>query len=540
VKLHAALARALHDDHGIDTLFGLICDANLYLVDRYIRDEGGSFIATANECGSVMGAYGYARRSGRLGAATVTHGPGLTNTVTSLVEAVRSRTPLLVLCGDTPAGARENLQKIDQREIVTSTGAGFEQVTSAASALKELAIAVRRAILERRPVVCNVPIDFMWEEVEYERHQSAVAADRVAPDPDALDAALGVIASAQRPVIVVGRGVDEAGVVDIQRLAERIGAPVATTLGAKGILHDDPFLLGVFGTLSTSVALDTILAADCVIAFGASLNRWTTAEGSLLRDKAVVHCDADRASIGRFEKVDAGIVGDASTTAKAMLAVLEEAGVTNTGTRSPELVEALRGFSRKYADRSTETTVDIRTALSRINDVVSEDRSVVCDLGRFIHQPFKLLDVARPRGITYTIAFGSIGLGLGAAIGVACAAPDSPVLFVAGDGGFMNSGVAEFNTAVRHNLDLIVVICNDSAYGAEHIQFRRKEMDPAISVFEWPEFADVAESLGGRGVTVRNLADLDNVEKAIRERDRPLLIDLKLDPDQVAEATNDE
>jgi thiamine pyrophosphate-dependent acetolactate synthase large subunit-like protein len=158
---------------------------------------------------------------------------------------------------------------------------------------------------------------------------------------------------------------------------------------------------------------------------------------------------------------------------------------------------------------------------------------VVTDGGRFVAQPIKLLDVPHPSALIYTFSFGSIGLGTGAAIGAAVASPGSPVLFVAGDGGFMSGGLNEFHTAVRENLDLILVLCNDGSYGAEHLHFRARGMDPSLSMFDWPDFAPVADALGGRGVTVCSLADLDVAEQAIAERDRPLLIDLKLDPDQV-------
>ena len=129
--------------------------------------------------------------------------------------------------------------------------------------------------------------------------------------------------------------------------------------------------------------------------------------------------------------------------------------------------------------------------------------------------------------------FGAIGLGVPYAVGAAVGAKGRPALVVCGDGGFMLGGLAEFSTAVRHGLDLIVLLCNDSAYGAEHIQFRNKNMDPSLSMFVWPEFADVARALGGEGVTVRTTADLEVAEAAIRNRRGPLLIDLKCDPDHM-------
>jgi len=138
-----------------------------------------------------------------------------------------------------------------------------------------------------------------------------------------------------------------------------------------------------------------------------------------------------------------------------------------------------------------------------------------------------------PKSFLATVNFGSIGLGLQEAIGAALAAPDRPVVFFTGDGGFMMGGVNEFNTAVRLKQDLIVILCNDSAYGAEHIQFLDRKMDPGLSMFDWPSFAEVATALGGKGLVVASAEDLDAALLAIETRDRPLLIELKLDPDDV-------
>jgi thiamine pyrophosphate-dependent acetolactate synthase large subunit-like protein len=123
---------------------------------------------------------------------------------------------------------------------------------------------------------------------------------------------------------------------------------------------------------------------------------------------------------------------------------------------------------------------------------------------------------------------------MGNAIGASFGAPGRPTLLVTGDGGFMLGGLAEFNTAVRHGVDLVVVLFNDAAYGAEHIQFRNKNMDPAISTFDWPDFGPVATALGGRGYTVRNLEQLDEALDAVQTRDRPVLIDIRIDPDKVS------
>lgn len=533
---HQAIAKAL-GDQGITTIFGVLGDANLYMMDSFERAAGGRFHSMSNEAGAVLAANGYARTSGRLGVATVTHGPALTNTITALVESVKDHTPVLLVAGDTAVVDRENFQKIPQRDVVLPSGAGFEQVRSPETVAEDVAVAVRRALLERRPIVLNVPIEFQWAEVEYTPDRVRwVRPQAVVPDPAALDDAVGIVASAKRPLVLAGQGAsDPEAKAALVRLAHRIGAPLATTLRARDLFRGDPHNIGIAGTLSHEVAMDVIAQADCVIAFGASLNKWTTAEGSGLDGKKVVHVDIDRTAIERFSGVHAGVVGDAVPVAEAFVALLDEAEVKPTGFASPQLAERLATRDEHaFQDTSTDTAVDIRTAMLKVEAAFPQDRTLVHDGGRFIFNAFKLLHVPEPRAYVHTVNYGSIGLGMGNAVGAWFGAPGRPVLLVTGDGGFMLGGLAEFNSAVRHKVDLVVVLFNDAAYGAEHIQFRNKGMDPSLSTFDWPDFGPVATALGGQGFTVRNLAELDEALAAIETRDRPILIDIKIDPDKVS------
>ena len=152
------------------------------------------------------------------------------------------------------------------------------------------------------------------------------------------------------------------------------------------------------------------------------------------------------------------------------------------------------------------------------------------DGGRFMTEVWCRVDVEKPRDFLDTTNFGSIGLGLQAAIGASAAKPDKPVVIFTGDGGFMMGGLTELNTAVRLGLDLVVVICNDAAYGAEHIQLLDKKMDPVASTFDWPSFASVAQSLGAQGVDLQTPEDLGAVAEALEKRSGPLVIDMHLDP----------
>ncbi|HEY1704517.1 MAG TPA: thiamine pyrophosphate-binding protein [Trebonia sp.] len=541
MKLHSALALGLMD-HGIGTVFGLAGDGNLFFADSFAREHGGTFVSAVHEAGATMMAYGYGAVSGALGVVTVTHGPGLTNTVTGLYEAAKARMPLLLVCGDTAAADRYGPQNIAQRELIIPTGAGFEQVRSPETATVDLATAIRRALVERRPVALNVPAEFMHTEVGYEPvRQSLIVRPSPRPEEADLDRAVGIIAGARRPIVLAGRGAIGARAALLQ-LAERIGAPVATTLGAKDLFRGEPYDLGIFGTLAGPSALGAIYQADCVLAFGAGLNRFTTAEGSLLEGKRIVHCDTDPTRLGNYARVDTAVFGDAAQTASVITDWLDEAGIAPSSFRSPALAGQLAAPSARDGEQETggraarrPGTIDLKSALTRIDQAVPSDRVFVTDAGRYINESWTRVHVQDPGAFVFTVNFGSIGLGMGAAVGAAYAAPGRPVLMVCGDGGFMLGGLAEFNSAVRHGLDLIVVVCDDGAYGAEHVQLVTQGVPPAIAEFGWPDFAQVADALGGQGVTVRGEEDLDRALKLIAGRDRPLLIDLKLDPYQMGD-----
>jgi len=156
---------------------------------------------------------------------------------------------------------------------------------------------------------------------------------------------------------------------------------------------------------------------------------------------------------------------------------------------------------------------------------------VVTDAGRFAYETWKTVRVPDPRHYVLTMNSGSIGLGLPCAIGASVAAPDRPVFLITGDGGFMHGGLAEFNTAVRKGCDLIVAVFNDGSYGSEHVQLRDRGMDPGLATMAWPELAPLADALGGTGVTVRSMEELEAAAAAIQRREHPILIDVKIDPD---------
>ncbi|MCC0080561.1 MAG: thiamine pyrophosphate-binding protein [Rhodobacter sp.] len=520
-------------DHGIQTMFGLMGDANLFMVDHYVRQGGGTFVPVAYEGSAVLMAMAWSHVSGQIGVATVTHGPALTNCVTALTEGARGHIPMVLLAGDTPVMTPQNLQNIDQREVVKVTGAGFEQMRSPATAAHDVAHAFYRARVEKRPIVLNMPADFMWQE---QAHRSvtfpAFAAPAYVPEGDDLDAAVGMIASARRPIILAGGGAADAREALI-RLADRLEAPLATTLKAKGLFNGHPYNLDIFGTLSTPATYDAIAQSDCVVCFGTSLHHFTTDKGKLMKGKRVVQINDTPTEVSKNFHADAALVADAALTADNIVWWLNEAEIAPSGFTRDLDMAVLTRHPPGRPGKAKPGCVDFVPALEKLEAALPKARVLTTDGGRFMTEVWCRISAPDPRNFIVTANFGSIGLGLQEAIGAALAAPDRPVVLFTGDGGFMMGGVNEFNTAVRLGLDLIVIVCNDSAYGAEHIQFLDRAMDPGLSQFDWPSFAEVATALGGDGIRVDSNAALETALEAIATRTRPLLIELKLDPEDV-------
>ncbi|MGL4286504.1 MAG: thiamine pyrophosphate-binding protein, partial [Phreatobacter sp.] len=409
--------------HRTTCLFGLVGDANLFMVDSFIRHCGGRYVAATHEATAVLMALGYGQRTGRVGVATITHGPALTNAMTALVEGVRGGTPCVVLCGDTAPDNLQHLQKIAQRELVAATGAGFVELRGPDSVGEDVASAFRRAQVERRPIVFNMRVDLQWQPSQSLPVVLRIPDSRaVIPASDDLGDALGIIAGARRPIVLAGRGAITGQARDAMvRLARRIEAPLATTLKASGLFEGEPWNIGIFGGLSHPSAVDLIMQADCVVAFGASLSQHTTAAGSLLLGKRVVQVLARAADIGATIAPQIGLVGDPALTATLMCDQLDAAEIAPSGFavgEPPPRPSVLRAAVRA-AKAAADDVIDVDLALLRLDEALPADRIVVTDLGRFVTTAWLAFPVRAPECLIHTVNFAAIGCGLGEAIGAA-------------------------------------------------------------------------------------------------------------------------
>jgi thiamine pyrophosphate-dependent acetolactate synthase large subunit-like protein len=531
------VARCLHRA-GVGTFFGVVGSGNFTFATS-LHALGARFVAARHENGAVCMADAHARVSGHLGCVSVHQGPGLTNAMTGLTEAAKARTPLVLVSADTPAGAVRSNFYVDQDKLAEAVGAVPVRVNRPATAYEDAERAIRVARAERRSVLLNLPLDVSNQDAEWPADERTVTLPAPpAPSPVAVRAVLDAIGTAQRPVIVAGRGAVLAGAREsLERLSDAIGAPLATSAMGHGLFNGHPFALGISGGFASPLAHEVIGASDLILAFGARLTRWTTANGALVApDATVVQVDLDESGFG--DRADLTVIGDAGHTARMLCAELDRAGHEPNGRLDDDLrdrIAARRWRDEPFDDGSNERHIDPRALTIALDDLLPPERTVVVDSGHFMGFPAMYLAVPDPAGFVFTQSFQSIGLGLANAVGAALARPDRLTVAALGDGGAM-MGLPELETAARLRLPILFVVYDDAAYGAEVHHFR--PMGHPVETVQFPDadFAAIARGAGCDGIVVRTLQDLEPVSEWLgSRRDRPLLVDAKVNPDVVAE-----
>ncbi len=498
----------------------------------------------------------YGRRLGAAGGPALLslhQGPGLTNALTGITEAAKSRTPMVVLAADVSSGAITSNFRIDVAAIAGATGATPARLHSPGFALDDAARAYRIARDERRTVVLALPLDVQAGECTWPGDPDPrVAAPNPPSERQAADLAKD-LAGAARPVFVAGRGARSPSArAALEQLADECGALLATSAAAKGLFRGSPWDLDVSGGFASPLAAELIGNADVLVGWGCSLNMWTTRHGTLVGPRTtLVQVDCDSAAIGRHRRVHLGITGDVALTAAAVAALLKRepreplpaggsdpADLPGTGYRSAALRDRIAAGIRwrdvPYEDESDGQRIDPRTLTIALDDMLPAERIVAVDSGNFMGYPSMFLSVPDADGFCFTQAYQSIGLGLASAIGSAIARPDRLVVAALGDGGAL-MGISELETAVRLELPMVIVIYDDEAYGAEVHHFGPDGYPLDTVRFPPADLASIARGFGCDAVTVRSTADLGPVRDWMESRTgRPMVIDAKVTSDHGA------
>jgi thiamine pyrophosphate-dependent acetolactate synthase large subunit-like protein len=526
---------------GARRCFGLLGTAN-FKISHGLVAAGVELISARHEGNAASMADAYAKATGELTLVSVHSGPGLTNAITGIGEAAKSRTPLLVLAGDVPTGNVKSNFYFEQAELVRSVGAISERTYTPQSARSDLLRAVTRAMRDRQTVVLSLPLDV--QDATVNGSNEPIELDpmpgRLQPDQNDIRRLVEAMWRAKRPLILAGRG---AVVSDAEKpliaLADQLGALLATSICGHGLFADNPWSVGISGGFSSPVADELISESDFILGFGVSLTQWTTKKGKLIaRGATVAQIDIEAPKLGYQMPVQFAVLGDAKATAEALLAELDRRGASGAGRRDDRTRQRIRSGDNHhspYPEESSAQYIDPRTVSKAVDEILPGDRVVASDSGHFCGWVPRYLRVPNPKASCLSHSFQSVGLGLASAIGLAVANPGKLAVLGAGDGGFLMS-IADLETAIRLRLRMCILIYNDSSYAAEVHFFRRQGYSVDIVQFPETDFAAIARGFGARGATVRTLADLDAVRTWVGEgAPGVFLIDAKINPNLEAD-----
>ena len=500
---------------------------------------------------AVFAADAYAKVSGQVGLADATLGPGATNLLTGLVEALNAGSPLVVFIGDAHRdhSGKNMTQETDQVSILKPACKELLRVES----IERIPEIVRRAFAVATsgrpgPVVINIPEDiahgtFNFEDDAFEIdpiHKTAPAL-RCRPYADATVKAMEMLARAKRPLMLCGGGIHISRAQSaVTELAETCGIPVAHTLTGKGaVACTSPLNAGLFGRYDR-IANELIENSDCLLVVGCKLGEIATKRFTVpTPGKPVIHLDIVAEEMGRTYTPILKLWGDAKAGLEDLLAGLKDGAAAGLAARSgylKEVTEKMAAWHKKVSERlySDETPVHMARLITELNRALPEDGYFVADGGFAAHWGGLLFDTKRAgRGFVPDRGFASIGYGVPGAMGAQLAAPDATVVGLTGDGGF-NMSLGEIETARRMGLGINIIVVNNAASGyvkaLQHLMFGEGAYQS--SDLSETNYASVAEAFGCHGVRVEAPDQLATAfAKAFAEKDRPSLIDVMVTRD---------
>ncbi len=533
MKVYQRLA-ANFKAEGLTHVFGIMGDGNMYWMHELDKLGGVNMLEVRHEGAGLGMADGWARATRSVGVGTATCGPGVSQLATAFLTASRAESPVVAFCGEHPTNDQEYNQRLDQARFAAGCEAGFVRLHTPDDADDAVRKAFYMAKMESRPVMLSCPMDiqqksFEDEDEPYKPSAEMIPSRSIQPDPEALKQAVGVIRASKQPVIIVGRGARWSGAgEEILKLAKRTGAILATTLMAKTWLSEDEYHVGISGTYANRTALKLFHEADCVIAIGASLNRYTIEHGLLYPKAKYVQIDSKQHVVmagGR--SADVYVWADARPGVAGLNKLLEEAGHRNAGYRTPDVKKQLAG---QYEDRKEyeldPDTVDPRDVIRTLESMVPEKFNLYTGSGATAG--FANIMMSRQRSVVLASHFfGCIGQMMPAAMGAVVATGNTPGVLVDGDASVMMH-LAEFETMVRYDMPLLIVVMNNEALGSEYYKLDAHKMKKELSCITTPDLGAVGRAFGGRGYQVRTPEDMKKATADFVAKPGPMIVDARI------------
>jgi acetolactate synthase-1/2/3 large subunit len=543
-----SLVRSL-EAMGVEVIFGIPGGAILPAYDP-LFDSKVRHVLVRHEQGAGHAATGYAQATGKVGVCMATSGPGATNLVTPLADAHMDSVPMVAITGQVPSHAigTDAFQEADIRGITMPVTKHNFLVTNADEIPQRIAEAFHLASTGRPgPVLVDIPKDVLQARTNFAwppRMELPGYKPTTRPHGKQVREAAALIAGARRPVLYVGGGVLKAGATEeLAELVELTGAPVVTTLMARGAFPDShPQNLGMPGMHGNVTAVTALQKADLLVALGARFDDRVTGNlASFAPDALVVHADIDPAEIGKNRKADVPIVGDARETIVALIEALR--GEHEAG-RKPDLAAwwtQLDDWRQRYPlgyDWPEDGTLSPQYVIERLGAIAGPDAIYAAGVGQHQMWAAQFVKYEKPNTWLNSGGLGTMGYAVPAAMGAKYGRPDTTVWAIDGDGCFQMTN-QELATCAIEGIPIKVAVINNGNLGMvrqwqtlfyegrySNTKLHALDADGNPKAVRIPDFVTLAEALGCVGLRCETKEDVDAViEKAMAINDAPVVID---------------
>jgi acetolactate synthase-1/2/3 large subunit len=520
-------------EQGADTVFGFPGGAVLNIYDSLYkyRDRIRHFL-TSHEQGAAHAADGYARVSGKVGVCMATSGPGATNLVTGIATAYMDSIPLVAITGNVPLNllGKDSFQEVD----ITGVTMPITKHNFIVKDVNELADTVRRAFMIAQtgrpgPVLIDIPKDVTAMKAEYrplEKPETPRITEYITEK--ALGEAADIINACAKPLIYAGGGIIASGASgELSEFAVKVGAPVTLSLmgiGAFPATH--PLYTGMIGMHGTKTSNMAATECDLLIAIGARFSDRVVSKMERFAPNArVLHIDIDEAEVNKNIRTYHHIIGDVREVLRLLNERIERRD------RS-DWLEKIRRMKAKYPVKYPEDVLTPQYILDKIYELTGGDAIIATDVGQHQIWTAQQYKFTRPRTFISSGGLGTMGYGLGAAIGAQVAAPDKRVFNITGDGSF-RMNMNELATAVEYKLPIIEVIMNNHVLGMvrqwQNLFYGGRYSNTTLD--RCTDFVKLAEAFGAVGFNLTDRADVEDTLKKALDADKTVVINCEIDRD---------
>ena len=523
-------------DEGVDTVFGYPGGSVLNIYDSlYKYKDKIKHYLTCHEQGASHAADGYARSTGKVGVCIATSGPGATNLVTGIATAYMDSVPLVAITGNVPKGllGKDSFQEVD----ITGITMPITKHNFIVKDVNELQGIVRQAFYIARegrpgPVLIDIPKDITINKGEYKSLEPLEVKPKSKHITDeVLNEVSTYINRCNKPLIYAGGGViNSEATEELINFAEKLNAPVATTLMCRGAIPSEHRLnTGMIGMHGSNASNILATKCDLIIALGARFSDRVISDKKFINNAKVIQIDIDPAEVNKNVKVDSFIIGDIKVALQRLMPLIEEKKNDEWLKTIEEL--KLLAITKNNSDNEEELTP--RFLFESLSEIDDGSFVIATEVGQHQMWTAQYFNFKTPRTLISSGGLGTMGFGLGAAMGVSVANPNKTVFNIAGDGSFgMNCN--EFATAVKYNIPIKVIVINNNALGMvrQWQSLFYEERYSQTTLDRATDFVKLAEAFGGVGFRVEKREDLNSVLKEALKINKPVIIDYVIDRDK--------